>query len=72
MPKRKIAAFRQDTHGDWIAVLECGHTQHVRHNPPYQDRAWVLTLEGRQAFIGVPIECKACDEQGEPDQAVSP
>ncbi len=58
--ERKIIAFRQDPRREWIAVLECGHTQHVRHNPPYQERAWVLTAEGRQNFIGVPIECGEC------------
>jgi len=58
--KRKIVAFRQDERREWIAVLECGHTQHVRHNPPFQERAWVLTPEGRQSFIGVAIECAEC------------
>ncbi len=58
--QRKIVAFRQDQRREWIAVLECGHTQHVRHNPPYQERAWVLTAEGRQSFIGVPLECTKC------------
>ncbi|HZQ08145.1 MAG TPA: DUF3565 domain-containing protein [Anaerolineae bacterium] len=60
--KRKISIFYQDSHGEWVAELECGHTQHVRHNPPFQDRAWVLTPEGRQQFIGVAVECRACDE----------
>lgn len=32
--KRQIAAFEMDEHGDWRAALECGHFQHVRHNPP--------------------------------------
>lgn len=58
--QRKIVAFRLDQRREWIAVLECGHTQHVRHNPPYQERAWVLTPEGRQSFVGVPIECAKC------------
>ncbi|MDL1897674.1 DUF3565 domain-containing protein [Anaerolineae bacterium CFX7] len=58
--KRKIVAFRQDERREWIAVLECGHTMHVRHNPPFQERAWVLTPEGRQSFIGVAIECAEC------------
>jgi|GEM_PF-145352 GNAT superfamily N-acetyltransferase len=58
--QRKIVSFRQDPRREWIAVLECGHTQHVRHNPPFQERAWVLTEEGRQNFIGVAIECGAC------------
>jgi ribosomal protein S18 acetylase RimI-like enzyme len=58
--QRKIVSFRQDPRREWIAVLECGHTQHVRHNPPFQERAWVLTAEGRQRFVGVPLECGAC------------
>ncbi len=34
---------------------------HVRHNPPYQERAWVLSPEGREAFLGVAVECAACE-----------
>jgi hypothetical protein len=60
---RKIVGFHQDQRREWVAELECGHGQHVRHAPPYQDRAWVLTPEGRQQFIGVPVECKLCDEE---------
>jgi len=59
--QRKIVNFRQDERREWIAVLECGHTQHVCHDPPFQDRAWVLTPEGRQSFVGVAIECKECE-----------
>jgi len=59
--RRKIVAFRQDQRREWIAVLECGHTQHVRHNPPFQERAWVLTPEGRQRFIGMTIDCARCE-----------
>jgi hypothetical protein len=25
-----------------VAELSCGHTQHLRHQPPWQSRAWVL------------------------------
>jgi len=25
----------------WVADLACGHTQHVRHDPPWQNRTWV-------------------------------
>ena len=59
--------------GDWRAILICGHRQHIRHNPPLVSRPWVLTEEGRQRFLGVALDCKACDE-GEPvnDAMVSP
>ncbi|HEX4021279.1 MAG TPA: DUF3565 domain-containing protein [Acidobacteriaceae bacterium] len=60
--QRTIQDFQQDEHGDWTAVLDCGHTQHVRHNPPWTVRAWVTTAETRQAFLGRPLDCKKCDE----------
>ncbi len=60
--KRQIINFHQDEEGAWIAELECGYTQHVRHDPPWQNRAWVTTTEGREAFLGVVLECKGCDE----------
>ncbi len=63
--ERAIVGFEQDELGDWRAILACGHRQHVRHNPPFVDRAWVLTEEGRSRFLGVTLACKACDE-GEP------
>jgi hypothetical protein len=60
--KRRIIGFQKDEVGDWVAVLEiCGHTQHVRHNPPFVERAWVLTAEGRERFLGFELECKKCD-----------
>ncbi|WP_372983133.1 DUF3565 domain-containing protein, partial [Marinobacter sediminum] len=27
--------------------MSCGHFQHVRHNPPWQNRPWVERLETR-------------------------
>ena len=48
--KRRIVGFRQDDHGDWIAELECGHAQHVRHDPPWTMRPWVTTAGGRADF----------------------
>jgi len=63
MPQRKIVAFHQDPHGDWVADLECGHTQHVRHNPPWQSRPWVITTEGRSAQLGKELPCKKCAEE---------
>lgn len=31
---RRIVGFDRDEEGDWVALLECGHRQHVRHRPP--------------------------------------
>ena len=56
-----IAAFRQDADRDWIADLACGHSQHVRHRPPWQNRPWVESDEERQAKLGAAIECLACE-----------
>ncbi len=61
--KRKITGFHQDERGDWVADLECGHTQHVRHQPPFHMRPWVLTPEGRQSRLGVELECVKCNEK---------
>ncbi|HXG22493.1 MAG TPA: DUF3565 domain-containing protein [Methylomirabilota bacterium] len=61
--KQKIIGFHQDEVGDWVADLACGHTQHVRHNPPWQERPWVTTPEGQQSRIGVELDCKKCEEE---------
>jgi hypothetical protein len=61
MATTRIESFRQDPRGDWIVELACGHTQHVRHRPPWQNRAWTQTAEGRSAHLGTEIECPICD-----------
>lgn len=61
--KQKIIGFHQDDEGVWVAELACGHGQHVRHNPPFVSRPWVLTAEGRAQFFGFELECKRCDEE---------
>ena len=38
---RKIIGFHLDEQLDWVAELECGHQQHIRHNPPWTERHWV-------------------------------
>lgn len=63
--EQKIVGFRQDELGDWMAELACGHTQHVRHQPPFSERPWVLTVTGRQQFLGHVLNCKRCDEAEE-------
>lgn len=60
--KRRIIDFNQDVDKDWRAKLECGHYQHVRHNPPLRVREWVLTEQGRASRMGEKLECKKCDE----------
>jgi len=60
-----ITGFKKDEHGDWVAVLTCGHGQHVRHNPPWMNRDWVVTDEGRESAVGRTLDCKKCD-RGEP------
>jgi hypothetical protein len=59
---RRIVGFHTDPDGDWVADLDCGHGQHVRHDPPWQNRPWVLTAEGRERFIGTFLLCVKCAE----------
>jgi len=61
--KRRICRFETDDEGHWRAELDCGHLQHVRHDPPLTTREWVLTEEGRASRIGFELECKKCDEE---------
>ena len=67
--ERAIIGFHQDEFDDWVADLECGHTQHVRHQPPWQERPWVTTAAGRNAHLGQCLLCKKCDDS-EADSAL--
>ena len=60
---QKIIGFHLDEEQHWVADLECGHGQHVRHTPPWQNRAWVLTEDGRKEKLGMMLECKLCDDE---------
>jgi hypothetical protein len=57
---QKIVGFHLDENLEWVAELECGHRQHVRHNPPWTNRHWVTTVEGRQQHLGTELLCLAC------------
>lgn len=60
--RRRITGFQQDDERHWVAELECGHNQHVRHDPPWQVRPWVLTEAGRRSRLGETLNCVICDE----------
>lgn len=60
--KQPITGYRLDDNRDWVAVLSCGHGQHVRHNPPFTNRPWVITEEGRKGMLGKMLNCVHCDQ----------
>lgn len=62
--KQPIVGYHQDEEGHWVAELRCGHGQHVRHDPPLQTRAWVMTDEGRASRLGVELDCLHCELPG--------
>ncbi len=66
-----IVAFHQDELNDWVADLACGHTQHVRHQPPWTNRPWVVSIEGRRQHLGRPLWCKHCEDGRSRDKADS-
>ena len=57
---RRIVGFQTDDEGHWVAELSCGHTRHVRHDPPWQNRPWVASPDGRARFLGVEVGCVVC------------
>ena len=59
--QRNIVGFYLDAEGDWVARLDCCHGQHVRHQPPFVNRPWVVTQAGREAMLGSTLECVRCD-----------
>jgi hypothetical protein len=60
-----ITGFHLDDEGHWVAELSCGHSQHMRHDPPWQRRPWTLTATGRAEFVGTELACVPCD-RGDP------
>jgi tellurite methyltransferase len=60
MCRTLIRGFRQDAEGEWVAELACGHSQHMRHQPPFQNRSWVTSEVGRASKLGASIECPLC------------
>ncbi len=62
--QRAIIGFHQDEFGDWVADLDCGHAQHVRHKPPFIERPWVATANGRAEKRGTRLTCALCAAEG--------
>ena len=60
--KTKITGFHLDEDNHWVADLSCDHTQHFRHNPPWQERKWVLSDNERNNFIGFELKCRTCNK----------
>ncbi|WP_417392361.1 DUF3565 domain-containing protein [Gimesia sp.] len=65
--QQPIIGYHTDEEGHWVAQLACGHNQHVRHNPPLEERPWVTTAAGRASMLGHQLNCKKCDENAPPD-----
>jgi hypothetical protein len=61
--EQRIVGFHMDDEHHWVADLQCGHTRHVRHDPPWQMRPWVITPEGRESRLGAVLQCKECDRR---------
>jgi tellurite resistance-related uncharacterized protein len=62
-PRVPIVSFSPDGDeptGSWIATLACGHNQHLRHKPPFQNAPWVTTEEGRARQLGTRLPCALC------------
>ena len=64
---RQIVGFGVDEAGDPFARLDCGHRQHVRHKPPFFNRPWVASQEGRDSMLGSALDCVLCDRMEWPE-----
>lgn len=69
--ERPITGFGFDDEDERIALLGCGHRQHVRHNPPFINRPWTETAAGRQQMLGEQLNCVRCDQAEWPEHFVA-
>lgn len=65
---QKIIGYHIDDEKHWIAELDCGHFQHVRHDPPWQNRPWVITEKGRHSQLNTLLNCVKCDNNAPYDK----
>ena len=66
--EKRIVGYHQDDELHWVAELECGHDQHVRHDPPWINRQWVTTAHGRERHLGQTLKCRKCRVGAPPDR----
>ncbi len=59
--ERKIVGFHIDEESYWVAELDCGHNQHMRHKPPLVSRPWVINKQGREEKLGASLNCLKCE-----------
>ncbi|MCK8047244.1 DUF3565 domain-containing protein [Shewanella sp. 1CM18E] len=59
--QQPIVSYHKDDEDHWVANLSCGHSQHVRHRPPWEIRIWVTSQQGRDAMLGYNLGCKLCE-----------
>ena len=57
---RRIVGFHRDAEAHWVAELACGHTQHVRHEPPLRSHPWVRDADARARRVGTELWCARC------------
>ena len=69
--KRPITGFGIDDVGDPVAILSCGHPQHVRNIPPFINRPWVESEAGRNSMLGEVLNCVRCDQFELPENFVA-
>ena len=62
-----MMGFRRDDDGAWVAELSCLHSQHIRHEPPFREAAWIEDEEERASRVGQPLECPLCDRAELPE-----
>jgi Protein of unknown function (DUF3565) len=65
--QQSIVGFHQDQEHHWVAKLSCGHNQHVRHDPPWTNRLWVISEAGRNSTLGQFLLCRKCDQNAPRD-----
>lgn len=63
-----IIGYHLDDVNDWVAELACLHFQHVRHNPPFINRPWVISEVGRNNMLGHQLKCVKCRDNAPVDK----
>lgn len=65
---KAIVGYHLDEDNDWVAELSCQHFQHVRHKPPFINRPWVMSQQGRDNMLGHTLRCVKCIEGAPKDK----